>query len=478
MPTTAPVDSNRSPNGAESQQPLYDLSSKNFPSRVKPVRGPGFSWKRFFAMSFSFVFIAALTFGYLEYTTLRSNLIVKGEGNSSKLLSYSSTATNSDWNRFASPGDGRFNVLILGIGGISDSGVVHDGTLLTDSIQVFSLDTVNKTIGITSVPRDFYYNIPGHGANKINAAYEFGEMDQHGSGGQAAREAFGKVLGINISNFVVIDFTAAKDLINALGGIDITVPKALYDASFPCDDEVSYCPFSIAAGPTHMTGNTVLKYVRSRHADSDYGRSGRQQDVIGALKRKALSLGTLSNPVTVTNLLTTLSRHIKTDMQPAEITSFLNIYKDVPAASTVTNVLSTDSTLGLLTSKNDPYAGFISYPVGGYTAYGPIHQWFQKNNPDPFLAKEAATVSVASGGTATAKQMQAFMQKLQDYGFKATTSVLPASLPSSSSTQLFSKSDSSTSPVTSNYLGSVLGTSAQKGNPLDSGSDFEIIYAP
>ena len=469
-----PIHSNTSPYKVGRQLP------KNLPSSLSgALLKPKRSWKSVVLWLTLFVVTAIATFAYAEYRSFRKNSIISGEGGSNGLLQYdpNGSTVGMDWSKFQKPGDGRFNVLVLGIGGINDSGLAHDGTLLTDSIQVVSLDTVNKKVSFTSIPRDLYTNIPGYGASKINAVYEIAETAKAGTGGQAARAAMGKVLGINISNFVLVDFTAARELVDQVGGIDINVPNSLYDSSFPCDDEVNYCPYSISAGMHHMDGKAALKYMRTRHADSDFGRSSRQQQVVAAVKSKALSLGTLSNPVTVNGLIQILSKHVKTDMQPSEITQFIAAYKGVVPTDTVNNVLSTDEKLGLLTDSTLAVAGYVEYPLLGYTNYDAVRQWFAKSSPDPFLSKEGASLSVAVSPRATTKQGQAFVQKLKDYGFNVTVVPLPSSLNMPSVTTAYS-AVSDVKPVTAHYLANVIGAELKSGKPLSSATDFEVVYVP
>ena len=451
---------------------------KNLPATLTG-RGKTRPWKAILLWVVLFIFAAGTSFGYAEYRSIRKTSIIGGEGNSNGLLHYDPNATTAgiDWSKFQKPGDGRFNVLVLGIGGTTDSGQAHDGTLLTDSIQVISMDTVNKKVSFTSVPRDLYYSIPGYGPSKINAVYAHAEGVNTGSGGQAARAAIGNVLGITISNFVRIDFTAAHEAIDQLGGVDITVPAALYDSSFPCDDQIHYCPFSISAGQQHMDGSTALKYMRTRHADNDFGRSGRQQVVISALKSKALSLGTLSNPVTLNGLIQTLSHHLITDLQPDEITQFLSVYKNISSANTTNSVLSTDVALGLLTNTTLAVTGYVEYPITGYTNYDSIHQWFAKNSPDPFIAKENASVSVAASSQATEKQTQSFVQKLKDYGFTVSQTTLPSTVSVPKSTTIYANNPD-TKPVTAHYLTKVIGATVGSGSPVTQSADFEIVYVP
>jgi LCP family protein required for cell wall assembly len=468
-----PANSNYSPYKAGSTIPGSSMPKLLQPTAPKKPK----SWKKALGIIFVALVAGVGTFSYSYYKNVRSDVIVSGEGNSNGLLQYNADTTSIDWSKFKQPGDGRFNVLVLGIGGVADDGIAHDGTDLTDSIQVISLDTVNKKVSIVSVPRDFYYNIPGHGPSKINAVYEDDIAQNPENYGPATRAAIGKVLGVNISNFVVIDFTAAQQAVDDVGGIDVDVPTALYDPEYPCADQIHYCPFSISAGEHHMDGAVALEYMRTRHDDSDFARSARQQAVISALKAKALSLGTLSNPVTVSNLIQALATHVKTDLQPSEITEFLNIYKQVTPANTTNAQLDTNSSEGLLQSADLGGAvGDTEYPILGLSDYSAIHAWYAKQSPDPFIPKEAATISVVGSSRATAAQVAAYVQILQDYGFTANfdPSVLA---PAANKTELFSK-DAASKPVTANYLNSVTGATLQNGAPLDSGSDFEIVYVP
>ena len=447
-------------------QPVVELI------RPTKVRRPRKQWKALFIVGLLLLVGSSLTYGALRYEEVRKKVLISGGGNTS-ILKYS--ASKPETTNLQKPGDGRYNLLLLGIGGTTDAGVAHSGTLLTDSIQVISVDTVNKKVSLTSIPRDFYYTT-NYGGGKINAVYALAEQDKPGSGGQAIRQAVGSILGVNISNFVVIDFTAAKEAVDEVGGIDVNVPKALYDPSYPCVDEVNFCPFSISAGLHHMNGDLALKYMRTRHADNDFGRSSRQQEVISALKTKALSAGVLTNPVTINNLLTIFSKHIHTDLQLSEIQSFISTYKDISSQNTTSHVLDTTSELGLLTSRTEPVTGYVEYPLGGDTAYAPIQQWFQKNNPDPFIGKEKAEVTVIKGEKASLAATNTFVQKLEEYGFTVHLNVPTASPQNTSQVTHINSTSSGQFPVTKNYLSSLLSTTVQVAPPVVQGSDFEIFY--
>jgi LCP family protein required for cell wall assembly len=410
--------------------------------------------------------IAGSAFVFIQYRNFRNNVLATHEGSSSNVLDHDLSSGSLDTSLYTTPGDGRFNLVILGVGG-SD----HPGSDLTDTIQVLSIDKINKKMTTTSVPRDLYVTLPTGGKSKINAAFDAGESRKTGEGGLAVREAVGNVLGITITNYVYIDFAGAKDIVNSLGGIDVNVPTAINDPFFPCDDTIRYCPFYIKAGLHHMDGTTALQYSRSRETTSDFDRSARQQIVMQAMKAKALSAGVLTNPIKVNNLLNAISKHFKTDLSTSDISSLITLYGSIASADSSAYVLDTSSALGLLTDSSGTYAGYIEYPVLGEGKYDAIHSWFQKNSPDPLLTREAPTVTLLNGG-ATSKQMTALQQRLTDYGY--VVSVSPTTLNKKYvSTQVFAKDNSK--PISSNYLKSILGVASQTGLLANSATDFEIV---
>ncbi len=429
------------------------------------------AWKRWVPLSAITIVFAIGGFAAATYQNFKTSVIATHEGATSKVLksnlNNSSSVNASD---FTKPGDGRFNIVIVGIGGAN-----HPGGMLTDTIQVLSIDTINKKSSATSIPRDLYYNIPGYGHAKINSVYSLAEAKKAGSGMQAVRDAVGNVLGITVTNFALMDFSAIKDVVDEIGGIDVDVPKAISDPFFPADDTVHYKPFYISAGLHHMDGNTALTYSRSRETTSDFDRSARQQIVMQAIKKKTLSTGTLANPLKVLSLINTLGSHFKTDMQTDDIQTFISLYQNIPADGVSNFVLDTTSTLGLLTDSSDTVAGYINYPLLGYDKYDAIHQWWQKNNPDPILAREAPTVTVVNNGKATVKQMDAMSQKLKDYGYIVTVSTTPAST-STTSTQIIAR-ENGKKQVSQNYLTNILSVSSTTVDATLS-TDFEVIVTP
>ena len=117
---------------------------------------------------------------------------------------------------------------------------------------------------------------PGHGQERINAAFELG-------GSQTAKQTTSNVLGQRVDRYALIGLQGVRDVVDAVGGVDITVAQAIHDDAYPTDD-YGIQTVDIPAGRQHMDGDTALKYARTRHQDSDFGRIARQQQVLSAVR--------------------------------------------------------------------------------------------------------------------------------------------------------------------------------------------------
>ncbi|HEV7661969.1 MAG TPA: LCP family protein, partial [Chloroflexota bacterium] len=200
----------------------------------------------------------------------------------------------------------REAVLILGSDARPDElkrGVVGR----TDTLLLFVADRATPRVAMVSVPRDLWVTIPGNGEERVNAAYELG-------GSQAAKQTVSNVLGQRVDRSLVIGLQGVRDVVDAVGGVDITVAQRIYDETYPTDD-YGYQTVDIPAGRQHMDGDTALKYARTRHQDSDFGRISRQQQVLSAVRTAMVN--PLNWPRTPA-LLAALSGAIKTDVTPLD----------------------------------------------------------------------------------------------------------------------------------------------------------------
>lgn len=196
--------------------------------------------------------------GYFQY---QSSL--KEAQNDSKLKEYKFNGVKAD-------GD-AINVLLIG----SDSRGADQGR--SDSLMVAHYNTKTNTPKLVSIMRDTYVDIPGHGKNKINAAYSYG-------GPELVRQTIKENFGVDVEYYVVANFEGFPKIVDTLApeGIKINAEK---DMSKNID-------VSIKKGEQVMDGKTLLQYARFRKdAEGDFGRIRRQQQVLEALKEQALDVG-------------------------------------------------------------------------------------------------------------------------------------------------------------------------------------------
>jgi polyisoprenyl-teichoic acid--peptidoglycan teichoic acid transferase len=164
----------------------------------------------------------------------------------------------------------------------------------SDSLMLVRLDPETHRISYLSIPRDLRVEIPGYGTSKINAANQIG--------GPALTIATVKALtGLAVDHVVVVDFDGFKELIDAIGGIEVNVPKAILSSPFDCPYKPARCEnwegWRFAKGPQHMDGRRALVYSRVRKnqldpSDTDISRGSRQQIVADAVGDEIASVGT------------------------------------------------------------------------------------------------------------------------------------------------------------------------------------------
>lgn len=214
----------------------------------------------------------------------------------------------------------------------------------TDSIMLLMIDPQLKVASVLSIPRDLYVEIPGYGLNRVNTAYVWG-------GGDLAVETVQYNLGIRVNYYALVEFDAFVTLVDEIGGIDIYVPRDIYDPTYP-DMYYGYDPFYIQAGEHHLDGATALKYARTRHGDSDFNRAQRQQDVLFAIRDRVLSLDMLPTLLQkAPTLYATLSDSIQTNMTLDQMVSLALLAQDIPRENIRTGVIDSNYTRGYITGQ-------------------------------------------------------------------------------------------------------------------------------
>lgn len=205
--------------------------------------------------------------------------------------------------------DSSLNILLLGTDARPDQRAPR-----TDAIVLIHLDRKRDRASMLSIPRDLWVTYPGYGKGRINAAYAVGE-EEFGPGGGAAlaKETVSNLVGLEVDHFALVNFQGFNSLIDLLGGITIDVPEAIYDPAFPTDD-YSTKEVRFRTGPQRMNGERALTYVRTRHADSDFGRNQRQQLVLMALFERVRERGLLQQITSLDDYTGVLRDYVYTDM--------------------------------------------------------------------------------------------------------------------------------------------------------------------
>jgi LCP family protein required for cell wall assembly len=164
----------------------------------------------------------------------------------------------------------------------------------SDSLLLLRTDPGTHRLSYLSIPRDLRVEIPGYGTSKINAANQFG-------GPALTIRTVRELTGLPVHHVVVVDFDGFRELIDALGGIEVNVPKPILSNKFDCPYKPARCRtwegWRFAKGTQRMDGRRALVYSRIRTnrldpSDTDVSRGGRQQAVAEAVGDEIASFGT------------------------------------------------------------------------------------------------------------------------------------------------------------------------------------------
>ncbi len=308
------------------------------------------------------------------------------------------TSTNSQFSFDILPSpapSGEYNLLLLGQGDPS-----HEGSNLTDSIMVVHLNTNNKTASLIFIPRDLWVSLsgePGKGVIKINEAYSK-------NGLKTAEQVVSFITDLPIQNAILIDFNGFAQILDSLGGIDVTVAGTFDDYYYPikgkeleiCDkspEEVTALSATLSgfelekqfpcryehlhfdAGKIHMNGATALKFTRSRHSlqdGSDYARGQRQQVILIGAKDKLLSLEALNN---IDKFFNKFIHLVKTDLDLETTKAIAGLIIN-PKDYQINQVIPSEE--NVLTASRGPGGQFILLPKSGDGNWGDFRDFVKQ----------------------------------------------------------------------------------------------------
>lgn len=356
--------------------------------------------KRWFKI-IGFVLLLALIIGGF-FTWKTGNILNKISGGKSGIFSALIHSLPGVKEELKGEQDGRINILLLGMRGENMEG----GGLLADTIILASIKPTENKVSMISIPRDLYVTVPDTSdRQKINAVHYYGEQKGRGEGLEAMKKIAGEVTDQPVHYAASINFAGFKQLVDAIGGVDITLEKPFeesmqFNEARACDSVFTQptgqfeekttltksgrirvvkryplCTnpdvecggdFKLPAGSQTLNGDQALCFVRSRKTSSDFERAKRQQWVIQLIKDKMLSVGTLTDFGKINGILDSLGDNVRSDMQLWEMKRLFELYKGQGGqAPQVYQRVLENSEEGLLYHPEESNgAGYILLPIG------------------------------------------------------------------------------------------------------------------
>ena len=195
--------------------------------------------------------------------------------------------------RPASAPDEAMNILLMGSDKRADGSIAGQRS---DTMMVVNIPADRHAIGVVSIPRDSWVQVPGHGPAKINAAFSWG-------GPALAVETIEQLTNVRMDHVAVIDWEGFKELTDLLGGVTVRLPRTVTDP---------YSDRTWEAGTQRMDGETALAYVRQRAGlpRGDIDRIARQQAFLRSLAGDTLSRSTFTSPKRLYEVLDAVTENL------------------------------------------------------------------------------------------------------------------------------------------------------------------------
>lgn len=255
--------------------------------------------------------------------------------------------TMPDWDK-----DEVVNIVLMGVDNRNDG----DEFTRSDTIIVVHINPKTGEVAMMSIPRDLMVYIPGHGHDKMNAAYAIGDADDPDSptgGPRLVSQTIEANFNIRVHYYATIDFKGFERIVDTVGGVMVDVPHQLSDNLYPTED-LRLTRIYFSSGLQKMDGKQALEYVRSRHADSDLARGQRQQQVLLAIREKAVIRDLITR---APDLINDVGETLRTDLGFNQMLALANLGRQIDPANIVRVDLWSE---GILTEvfpeeEGDPY---------------------------------------------------------------------------------------------------------------------------
>lgn len=270
------------------------------------------------------------------------------------------------------------NLLLVGLDRRPDG----SGPGLTDSLVVVVLDERSAHVGLISIPRDLYVDIPEAGTDRINTVYGVAKRSKR-NGLELLRRVVEDTLQLPIQHALALDLGVFERAVDAVGGVEVDVPCALLDRFIDPRMEDGRRTLDVDPGRVHMDGVTAAMYARSRHGRSDFDRARRQQAILLGVQHALTGMGIAKFP----DLWSELEASIETDLRRIELFSLARRALRIQPSHLHGLVLSPPYTRGVHTPEGK------SVLLADYEAIdGALGKLFSEPSPgaEPKLGKCAA----------------------------------------------------------------------------------------
>ena len=279
--------------------------------------------------------------------------------------------------------NGRTNILVFGTSGYSMNGAVdgdgteHDGSQLTDSIMVISVDQETKDVAMVSLPRDLYVGNTCTSTGKVNEVYYCSNLDQtdEESGVLALKNTIKEILGVDTQYYIHLDWRALEQVVDGIGGITVTLDEDIED-----DWTGTYMTAGV---PVTLNGERALGLARARHGTEmgDFTRGNSQQKILSAIQNKIVSGGV--DLGMILNLVDAIGGNVRMDLSLEELKSAFYLAKDI-SLENMRQIPLIDYTNNIVYLTTADMNG-ISYvvPVGGIGYYTNIQKYIEEQFKTP-----------------------------------------------------------------------------------------------
>jgi len=331
----------------------------------------------------------------------------------------------------------------------------------TDTMVVAIVRPSTGEVSLISLPRDLWVNIPTVGMQRLNTAYQYGELYHYPGGGPALlRDTLLYNLGIPIDHMAMVDFDGFRQVLTTIGGVEVPVfcpytDWRLISPELDPENEYNWQLYTVGPGVVKMDGDLALWYARSRKRSNDFDRGRRQQEVLRAIYSQALRADLLRH---LPDLYNQVSATVKTDL------SFTDLLSLAPISLHLSNA---DIRGYYINEKNGTVSSWIT-PEGAYvlipndSAIASLVQQATTSHP-PTPEEEAVKVEVRNASAFDGWDLLA-SQRLNYAGFESSTA--PADHRDQTSTYLYDRTSTQDRSITSRIL-AVMGL-----------SEFNLISAP